>query len=101
MKENMQLLTGGQNSFCLSAGSGRERVRRMNMVQKKYTGHVNAKMILLKLFQESGEGTWKRAVEGINSSMIYMIHCKNLCKKCYNVPPPRTIIKKKQGQGDW
>jgi hypothetical protein len=27
-----------------------------------------------------------------NSSMIYLIYCKNLCK-CYNVPPPSTIKK--------
>jgi hypothetical protein len=26
--------------------------------------------------------------------MIYLIHCKNLCK-CYNVLPPGTIITKK------
>jgi septal ring factor EnvC (AmiA/AmiB activator) len=32
-------------------------------------------------------------VEGANSSMIYLVHCKNLCK-CYNVPPP-SIIKKR------
>jgi hypothetical protein len=30
---------------------------------------------------------------GVNSSMIYLIHCKNLCK-CYSVPPPSTTIKK-------
>jgi hypothetical protein len=27
--------------------------------------------------------------------MIYLIHCKNLCK-CYNVPPPSTTEKKKK-----
>jgi hypothetical protein len=32
---------------------------------------------------------------GGNSRMIYSIHCKNLCK-CYNVPTPRTTIKKKK-----
>jgi hypothetical protein len=32
-------------------------------------------------------------VEGINSSMIYLIHYKNFCK-CHNVPPPSTTIKK-------
>jgi hypothetical protein len=31
--------------------------------------------------------------EGVNSSMIYLIHCKNSCK-CHNVPPPSTAIKK-------
>jgi hypothetical protein len=39
-------------------------------------------------------------VEGVNSSMIYLIHCKNLCK-CYNVPPPRTTIKKKKKMKEW
>jgi hypothetical protein len=29
----------------------------------------------------------------MNSRMIYLIHCKNICK-CYNIPPPNTIIKK-------
>jgi hypothetical protein len=40
-------------------------------------------------------GGWKRAAEGVNSSMIYLIHCKNLCK-CYNVSPPSTAIIKKK-----
>jgi hypothetical protein len=30
-------------------------------------------------------------VEGVNSSMIYLIHCKNFCK-CHNVPSPCKII---------
>jgi hypothetical protein len=30
---------------------------------------------------------------GVNSSMIHLIHCKNICK-CHNVPPPRTKINK-------
>jgi hypothetical protein len=40
---------------------------------------------MLKLFQESGEGDWGREVKGVNSNMIYLIHCKNLCK-CYPYP---------------
>jgi hypothetical protein len=32
-------------------------------------------------------------VEGVNSSIISLIHCNKLCK-CYNVPPPSTIKKK-------
>jgi hypothetical protein len=36
-------------------------------------------------------GEWWR----INSSMIYLIYYKNLCK-CHNVPPPSTTIKIKQ-----
>jgi hypothetical protein len=37
------------------------------------------------------KGEWWR---GVNSSMIYLIYCKNFCK-CHNVPPPSTIIKNK------
>jgi hypothetical protein len=32
---------------------------------------------------------------GVNSSMTYLIHCKNQCK-CHNVPPPSTTIKEKK-----
>jgi hypothetical protein len=42
-------------------------------------------------FRNQGGG-WRRAVKGVNSSMINFIHCKNLCKH-YNVPPPSTTIK--------
>jgi hypothetical protein len=35
-------------------------------------------------------------IEGVNSNMIYLIHCKNLCKcKCHKVSPPSTTIKEK------
>jgi hypothetical protein len=34
-------------------------------------------------------------MEGMNSSMIYLIYCKNFCK-CHNVPPPSTIKKLKR-----
>jgi hypothetical protein len=30
-------------------------------------------------------------VEGVNSSMIHLIHCKNFCK-CHSVPLPSTTI---------
>jgi hypothetical protein len=52
--------------------------------------YVNAKVI-----PESGDGGRKRAVYGVNSSMIYLIHCKNLCKS-NNVLPPSTTIKEKK-----
>jgi hypothetical protein len=45
----------------------------------------------LKLFQESGEWEWNRAMEGANSNTIYLVNFKNLCK-CYSVPPPSTKI---------
>jgi hypothetical protein len=31
-------------------------------------------------------------MERVNSSIRYLIHCKNFCK-CHNVPPPNTIKK--------
>jgi hypothetical protein len=39
--------------------------------------------------------TFKRMMERVNSTMIYLIYYKNFCK-CHNVPPPRTTIKKKK-----
>jgi hypothetical protein len=33
--------------------------------------------------------------EGVNPSMIYLMHCKNFCK-CHNVTPPSKTIKKEQ-----
>jgi hypothetical protein len=44
--------------------------------------YVNSKMIPVETVPGIGE-QWK----GDNSSMIYLIHCGNLCK-CYNVPTP-------------
>jgi hypothetical protein len=41
-----------------------------------------------------------RMVEEMNiSSIIYLIHCKNL-HKCHNVPPPITTIKEKSVSHD-
>jgi hypothetical protein len=60
--------------------------------------YINAKMILVETVPGIRCGEMKergREVEGVNSSMIYLMHCKNLCK-CYNVPPPSTTIKKKK-----
>jgi hypothetical protein len=34
---------------------------------------------------------WKLVVDGVNSSMIYLMHCKKLCKS-YNVPLPSIRI---------
>jgi hypothetical protein len=56
--------------------------RRVNIVQILCVHmYVNRKM--LKLFHE-----WHRRIKGnmeVNSSMIYLIYCKNFCK-CHNVP---------------
>jgi hypothetical protein len=51
---------------------------------------VNAKMIPVEIVPGI-QGGGKKAVEGVNSSMIYLMHCKNLCK-CYNVSSPSTTI---------
>jgi hypothetical protein len=51
--------------------------------------YVNAKMIPIETIPGIG-----RVVEGVNSSIIYLIYCKNLCK-CHNVPLPSTTIKEK------
>jgi hypothetical protein len=40
-----------------------------------------------------GRGRLRRMMEGVNSSMIYLIYCKNLCR-FYIVPPPNTTIRK-------
>jgi hypothetical protein len=45
--------------------------------------YVNAKVIPDETVPGIRRGD-KRAVEGMNSNMIYLIHCKNLCK-CYSV----------------
>jgi hypothetical protein len=37
----------------------------------------------------------KESSGGVNSSVIYLIHCKNFCK-CHNVLPPSTIKKEKK-----
>jgi hypothetical protein len=49
--------------------------------------YINAKMTPVETIPGIGEG--------VNSSMIHLIHCKNLCK-CHSVPPPSTTIKKKR-----
>jgi acyl CoA:acetate/3-ketoacid CoA transferase beta subunit len=63
--------------------------------------YVNAKMIPVE--NVPGMGGIKQRGGGVNSSMIYLIHCKKLYK-CHNVPPytPSTTIKKKKNNaGDF
>jgi hypothetical protein len=51
--------------------------------------YVNEKMRPVETIPGMGgkkEGL-RRMVEGVNSSMIYLIYCKNLCK-CHNIPHP-------------
>jgi hypothetical protein len=56
--------------------------------------YVNAKTIPVKTIPGiAGEGM-KESGGGVNSNMIYLIHCKNLCKCiCHNAPPHSTTIK--------
>jgi hypothetical protein len=54
--------------------------------------YVNAKMIPVGTISGiSGRGDKE---DGVNSRMIYLVHCKNHCK-CYNVPTSRTTIENK------
>jgi hypothetical protein len=54
-----------------------------------------------KMKKKNEDRGFMRVVEGVNSSVIYLIHCKKLCK-CHTVPPPSTIkeknLKKKKTQ---
>jgi hypothetical protein len=56
-------------------------------------GDTDTKSSFSKVSERGGEK--KEKVEGVNSSMIYLIHYKNFCK-CHDVPPPSTTILKKQ-----
>jgi hypothetical protein len=42
----------------------------------------------------AGRRKIKENGRGVNSCMIYLIHCKNL-SKYYSIPSPSTIIKEK------
>jgi hypothetical protein len=48
--------------------------------------HVNGKMRPVETTPGMGDGI-KENGGGVNSTMIYLIHCKNFCK-CHNVPQP-------------
>jgi hypothetical protein len=52
--------------------------------------YINAKMIPVETV--SGIRGWqmKDSNGGVNSSMIYLINCKNFCKY-YSVPPPSQL----------
>jgi hypothetical protein len=60
----------------------------MNAVQIKYTHECECKNdTRWNCSRNQGRGEWRRLVEGVNSSRIYLVHCKNLCK-CYNYTHP-------------
>jgi hypothetical protein len=52
-------------------------------------------MIPVETVPGTGREMMKKYSAGVNSCMIYFIHCKNLYK-CYNVPQLSTTIKKKE-----
>jgi hypothetical protein len=52
-------------------------------------------MIPVEAIPGIGGGRIKDNSGGVNSSMIYLIYCKNFCK-CHNVPPSSTAIKAKK-----
>jgi hypothetical protein len=52
-------------------------------------------MIPVEIVPWFGGGSIKKSSGWVNSSMISLIHCKNLCKYT-TVPLPSTTIKKKK-----
>jgi hypothetical protein len=66
----------------------------------KYYMHmyVNGKMRPAETIPGLGEGEESRMVEEGNSSMMYLIYCKNICKN-HNIPPPSTILQINQNNG--
>jgi hypothetical protein len=54
--------------------------------------YVNEKMRPVETVPGMEGGEIKDNGGGVNSSIIYLIYCKNFCK-CHNVPPPSTTIK--------
>jgi hypothetical protein len=57
--------------------------KRVNMVQIHM--YVDGKMRPVETILEMGEGGLRRMMEGVNSSMIYLVYCENFCKY-HNVP---------------
>jgi hypothetical protein len=47
---------------------------------------VNGKIVSVETITGTRGGKLRRIVEGVNSSMIYLIYCKNF-GQCHNVPP--------------
>jgi hypothetical protein len=70
--------------------------RRVNMAQSLCTHVCKWKKGTVENILGMGVGEWRKMVKGTNSSMIYLIHCKNL-GKCHNVPP-QSITKKKSSK---
>jgi hypothetical protein len=95
-QEGGQILQGmrGTELPVLVVGEAtRKGGRRMNTVQKMCTHECKCTNITYwKYFRNGG---WVIKVEGMNSRMMHLIHCKNF-NKCHNIPPPSTTIQKKK-----
>jgi hypothetical protein len=50
--------------------------------------YANGKMRPVETISGMGRGGIRRMMEGMNSSIMYLIYCKNFCK-CHNVPPAK------------
>jgi hypothetical protein len=57
--------------------------------------YINGKMRPIETVPGMVGGGIKENGEGMNSSMMYLIYFKNICR-CHNVPQPSTTIKKKK-----
>jgi hypothetical protein len=57
--------------------------------------YVNGKVRPVQTIPGMGSGVIKGKGGGVNSSMIYLIYCKNFCK-CHNAPSPSTTKQKKE-----
>jgi hypothetical protein len=55
--------------------------------------YVNAKAIPVETIPGMGGGGEEGIIEGVNSSMIYFIYYRNVCK-CHNVLSLSTTVKK-------
>jgi hypothetical protein len=53
----------------------------------------NGKMIPVQTIPGMGEGEIKKMMEGVDSSMMYLIYCMNIYK-CHNAPPTQHNNKK-------
>jgi hypothetical protein len=54
--------------------------------------YVNGKMTPIETIPGMGRGVIKENDGGVNSSMIYLLYCRNI-SKCHNAPTHSTTIK--------
>jgi hypothetical protein len=87
-----QVLPGGIVPEGRRWGEDGKGCGRVNMSKYCVQMYVNGKMRHVETIPRMGRGAQRRMMEGENSSMIYLIYCKNFYK-CHNVPPPSTTIK--------